>query len=220
MAVLSGCVRVSDGDPVAQSPGSPEATSSSAATSSPESSSPVPDQDTPGIEPTQRAPVPAGSVVCGPEARPPVSVAAAVADPAAPRLTVGVPDGWSFTKGTGDEAVKLQGPEGMSASVTIAPTTLGPEAAFREYTDGVMAKSAVSTVSILPAPLCAYSGQKLMGGWSDTPQTSVEFYDRILHVWTNGADYLIAIHVEGPSGVDALDAASDVITDDVELTIP
>ena len=44
----------------------------------------------------------------------------------------------------------------------------------------MMAKSAVSTVSILPANCAYYSGQKLMGAWSDTPQNSVEFFDRIV----------------------------------------
>ena len=159
-------------------------------------------------------------MVCGPEARPSASVAASVSDPAAPRLTIGVPDQWTFTEGEGDEAVRMQGPEKMSATVTIAPTALDPEAAFRQYTDEVMAKAAASTVSILPAQLCDYSGQKLMGTWSDSAQTSVDFHDRVLHVWTDHGDYLIVIHVEAPSDVDALAAASDVITDHVELTVP
>lgn len=177
--------------------------------------------DEPGVLPTERTPVPANTVTCSPEARPPVSVAAAVADPAAPRITVGVPEGWSFTQGTGDVAVTMQGPQGLSASVTISPTTLDPEAAFRQYTDGVMEQSAISTVSILPAELCDYSGQKMMGTWADEPGTAVEFFDRVVHVWTNAADFLIAIHVEGPAEPSpALDAASTVITDDVELTIP
>ena len=65
------------------------------------------------------------------------------------------------------------------------PDHLDPAAAFTEYADEVMAVSAVSSVSVLPAELCGYSGQKLMGAWSDTPQQSVEFLDRIAHVWTN-----------------------------------
>jgi hypothetical protein len=108
----------------------------------------------------------------------------------------------------------------MTASVSIAPTKLAPEAAFRDYTDKLMAQSAVSTVSILPAELCEYSGQRLMGAWSDTPQNSVEFFDRVAHVWTNTTNYLIAIHVEAPTGVDGLDDASTAITKDVEITIP
>jgi len=108
----------------------------------------------------------------------------------------------------------------MTAFVSVAATTLDPEAAFRDYTDKIMAQSAVSSVSVLPAELCQYSGQKLMGAWSDTPQNAVEFFDRVAHVWTNTTNYLVAIHVEAPTGVDALDAASAAITDDVEITIP
>ena len=33
----------------------------------------------------------------------------------------------------------------------------------------MIAASAVSSVSVLPGELCGYSGQKLMGTWSDTP---------------------------------------------------
>ena len=106
-------------------------------------------------------------------------------------------------EGAGDVGVQMHGPDGMSATVSIAPTALDPEAAFRDYTDKIMAKSAVSTVSVLPAELCVYSGQKLMGAWSDTPQNSVEFFDRVAHVWTNTTNYLIAVHVEAPTGVDA-----------------
>ena len=68
----------------------------------------------------------------------------------------------------------------MFATVTIAQTKLDPAEAFTEYADKVMAVSAVSSVSVLPAELCGYSGQKLMGAWSDTPQQSVEFLDRIV----------------------------------------
>ena len=69
------------------------------------------------------------------------------------------------------------------------------------------AVSAVSSVSVLPAELCGYSGQKLMGAWSDTPQQSVEFLDRIVHVWTNAGDYLVAVHVQAPAGTAGFDAA-------------
>lgn len=223
LVALSGCARVSEGEPLAEPMGSERATPTSvpvqpSGTTDPQS---APDQDSPGVLPTQRSPLPANVVACAPPSRPPVSVAAAIADAAAPRLTVGVPEGWSFTQGSGDVAVKMQGPHNMSASVTIAPTTLDPEAAFRDYTDKLMEKSSVSTVSILPAELCDYSGQKLMGTWSgDSPENSIEFFDRVIHVWTNAGDFLVGIHVEAPAGVDGFDAASRVITDDVELTIP
>jgi hypothetical protein len=214
--VLSGCTRVSEGEAVAQPSGS-ETSTPSATIGAPSS---APDLDAPGVQPTQRTPLPANAITCGPETRPQVAVAATVADPDAPRLTVGVPDGWNFTRGTGDVGVTMQGPQGMSAAVTIAPTALDPEVAFREYTDAVMEKSAVTTVSILPGQLCGYSGQKLSGSWSDDPDTAVDFVDRIAHVWTDSGDYLVAIHVEGPATADGLGAASTTLTDDVELTIP
>ena len=92
--------------------------------------------------------------------------------------------------------------------------------AFRNYTDGLMAQSTVSTVSILPGELCGYSGQKLMGAWSDTPQNSVEFTDRIVHVWTNTKNYLVSVHVQAPTGVPGLDAAAELLTEDFEVRQP
>ena len=93
----------------------------------------------------------------------------------------------------------------MSATVTIAATQLDPAAAFKKYVDDLMAESAVSSVSVLPGQLCEFSGQKLMGAWSDTPQNAVEFKDRIVHVWTNsGNDYLVAVHVEAPTGTQRI----------------
>ena len=100
--------------------------------------------------------------------------------------------------GSGDVGLRMQGPDGMFATVTIAQTKLDPAEAFTEYADKVMAVSAVSSVSVLPAELCGYSGQKLMGAWSDTPQQSVEFLDRIAHIWTNTDNYLVAVHVQAP----------------------
>ncbi len=63
-----------------------------------------------------------------------------------------------------------------------------------------MAVSPVSSVSVLPADLCGYSGQKLMGAWSDNPQQSVEFVDRIAHIWTDTDNYLVAVHAQAPAG--------------------
>jgi hypothetical protein len=214
--VLSGCVRVSEGTPVAD-PAGTRTTTKTLASPAPSAG---PDETLPGITSTSRMPVPANSVTCPLPNKPPVSVAASVPDPAAPRVTVGVPQGWSFTAGAGEMAAKLQGPEGMSGDVTIAPTALSPDAAFRDYTDKLLARSPVSTVSILPAQLCEYSGLKLTGTWANDGEKAVEYVDRVVHVWTNGSDYLIGVHVEGPAGAAGLDAASDVVTDNVELTLP
>lgn len=216
----SACMQSTDGAAVAESPAprapSPAPTTTVATpTTSVQSNEPPP-----GIMPTNRTPIPPNSVTCGPEARPAVTAVATVADPAAPRVTVGVPDGWSSTLGSGDVGVRLTGPDGMAAVVSITPTTLDAEAAFRAYTDELLEKSAISSVSILPAQLCDYSGQKLIGAWSDTPENSVEFRDRVVHVWTNAGNYLVALHVEAQTGVGSLADASSVITDDLEVTIP
>ena len=88
-------------------------------------------------------------------------------------------------RATVTSAPESTGPDGIWATVTIARTPLDPAAAFKKYADEAMAASAVSSVSVLPADLCGYSGQKLLGAWSDTPQQAVEFGDRIAHVWTN-----------------------------------
>lgn len=232
---VAACTQVDVGRPEAVPSGTPDTALESTLRSTvaqPTTSSSPPTataQPAPGIMTTQRTPVPADTVTCGPEARPPVSVVAEIDDPTAPRVTVGVPDGWSFTAGggdgsgpTGDVAVTMQGPDGMTAAVTIAPTELDPEAAFRDYTDGVMARSAMSSVSILPAELCEYSGQELTGVWSSGaggPDDSIEFVDRIVHVWTDADDYLVAVHVEGPAATDVTTVGS-TITDDIEVTMP
>jgi hypothetical protein len=213
----SACVRTSEGVPVAESPAT--ATSS---TPGPTGAAPTTDnsQPPPGIVPTTRAPLPVDAVTCSPSVKPVVAVLAQIADPQAPRITVAVPTGWGMSVGTGDVGARLTGPNGMFATVTIAATRLDPEAAFREYTDEVMDQAAVSTVSILPAELCAYSGQKLMGAWSDEPANSVEFTDRIVHVWTNAGDYLVAVHVQAPTEAKQDDAAIALLTDDFEIRIP
>ena len=132
-----------------------------------------------------------------------------------------VPDGWSVEPGSGDVGVRMEGPGGMLATVTIAQTQLDPAEAFTEYADKVRRCHAVSSVSVLPAELCNYSGQKLMGAWSDTPQQSVEFLDRIAHVWTNSNNYLVAVHVQAPGGTaHGLDAASTVLIEDFSVGIP
>jgi hypothetical protein len=146
---------------------------------------------------------------------------AQVKDPQAPKITVGVPDGWSMSAGSGDIGGQLTGPDGMTATITIAQTQLDPAAAFQKYADGLMEEAAVSSVSVLPGQLCEYSGQKLMGAWSDTPQNAVEFEDRIVHVWTNsGNDYLVSVHVEAPTGTSGFDDAASVLTEDFEIVLP
>lgn len=216
VAVVSACVRTSEGVPVAGE--------AARTTSRPPAVKTIPtraaDQSAPGVVPTSRAPIPPNTITCSPPVKPPVGFAVDVADPDAPKVTVGVPQGWSMTGGSGDVGGKLGGPNGMSATVTIAKTHLDPSAAFNKYADDVMAKSSVSSVSVMPAGLCEYSGQKLMGAWSDTPQNAVVFQDRIVDVWTNHGDYLVAVHVQAPTGTPGFDDAASVLTNDFEIGIP
>jgi hypothetical protein len=218
--LVAGCVRTSDGVPVAgeSSPGT-----AMSSTPSPTATVPTPHGDQPafGVLPTTRTPVPPNTVACSQPIKPSVRMTAEVDDPQAPRITVGVPDRWSMSAGTGDVGGRLDGPDGMQATVTIAATQLDPAAAFRKYADDLMEESAVSTVSVLPGDLCGFSGQKLMGAWSDTPQNAVDYEDRIVHIWTNsGKNYLVAVHVQAPTGTPGFDSAAALLTEDFEIVLP
>jgi hypothetical protein len=114
---------------------------------------------------------------------------------------------------------RLQGPDGTWATVTISQTRLDPAEAFRKYSDDAMAASPVSSVSVLPADLCGYSGQKLLGSWSGSSEP-VEFGDRIAHIWTDTNTYLVAVHVQGPSGADQFDPFTSPLMDDFGIVIP
>ena len=179
----------------------------------------VPESSEPGVLETARAPIPPDATVCQPE-QPGPTVVAAVADPAAPKIRVSVPAGWSSTPGTGEVGALLSGPDDMVAQVTIAATPLDPTAAFTRYGDDVMARYPISTLSLLPGDFCGFSGQKLMGSWARDPDESLEYQDRIAHIWTNTGNYLVAVHVEAPSGTPGFDDAASVLTDDFSIVIP
>jgi hypothetical protein len=216
--LVAGCDRTSDGAPVAADLGMTAASSAPSVTTRPTQES---DQSVFGVLPTKRAPVPPNTVACSQPVKPAVRLTARVEDKEAPRIAVGVPDGWSMSSGSGDVGGQMAGPDGMTAKITIAKTQLEPAAAFKKYADDLMAESAVSTVSVLPGELCGYSGQKLMGAWSDTPQNAVEFQDRIIHVWTNsGTDYLVSVHVEAPTRTAGFDSAASLLTGDFEIVLP
>lgn len=186
--------------------------SSTVATDTPESSEP-------GVVETTRQAVPTDAQVCVQDMTGRTATAA-VADPAAPRITVGVPEGWSTAPGPGDVGALLSGPDDMLAEISITATALDPAAAFTRYSDDVMAKYPISTLSLLPADLCGYSGQKLMGTWADDPEESTEYQDRVVHIWTNSKDYLVAVHVEAPSGTAGFDAAASALTSDFNIVLP
>lgn len=145
---------------------------------------------------------------------------ATVADPVAPRLTITVPDGWTSVPGSGEVALLLTGPSGMSGTVIIAATPLGPAEAFDKYADDVAAKAALSSINVRPAEFCGYSSQELFGTLSDSPAETVEFADRITHIWTNTTSYLVAVHMQGPRGTAAFDDAKTVLMADFAIVIP
>ncbi|WP_396922660.1 hypothetical protein [Mycolicibacterium sp.] len=174
----------------------------------------------PGIAETTRTELPPDAVTCAPTAAPAASITTQVADPQAPRVTVAIPDGWTPGPASGDVGARLSGPNGMFATVTVSRTDLDPAAAFTEYADRIVARAAVSSVSILPAELCDYSGQKLMGGWSNTPQDAVEYRDRLAHIWTDGPAYLVAVHVQAPGRTAEFDAAAAPLIADFGVRIP
>lgn len=214
----SACDQMTEGTPAARS-------SSSTATAKPSktmTAAPTANNGAPpvGVVPTTRAPLPAQAVTCSPPARPGILIVAKVADPAAPRVMVPVPGGFSLARGSGDVATRMTGPDGAMATVTIAPTKLDAAEAFRDYVDHLTAKYSVSALSFLPGEMCGYSGQKVTGTLSNTSADTIQFTDRMVHVWTNAGDYLVVIHVEGPGAYTDLDAISETLTGDFEIRIP
>ncbi|MCX2934699.1 hypothetical protein ORI20_30985 [Mycobacterium sp. CVI_P3] len=207
---VAACARNSDGTAVRV-----EASTST----SPSTNTDAPESSEPGVLETTRVPIPPDTTVCQREQPGPTAVAA-VADRGAPQIRVRVPPGWSSTPGTGDVGAVLSGPDDMVADVTIAATPLDPAAAFTRYGDDVMAKYPISTLSLLPGDFCGFSGQKLIGTWARDPDESLEYQDRIAHIWTNNGNYLVAVHVEAPSGAPGFDAAASMLTDDFGVVIP
>jgi hypothetical protein len=197
-------------------------TTAGAATSTPTpaTSSEAFDMPAYGVEPTTRTPLPPNADTCTPERAGSVTFGAKVADPAAPQIVVDVPAGFLPSSGTGDVAATMPGPDNMSATITIVATELEPAAAFKKYADDVTAHKEFSSISVLPGDLCGYSGQKLMGSLADKPGEAVEFRDRIAHIWTNTKNYLVAIHLQGPTGAAGFDAAESQLMADFGIRIP
>ncbi len=193
-------------------------TSSSAgpATSSASASvSTMPDLPAYGVVDTTKRPVAAGEQTCGPPRPPAPTMTATTGAPGAPSVIVAVPDGFSpGAPPSSDVALNLTGPDGLTGTVKITPTTQDAASAFRQYADARTAGHEYNSVSILPDELCGYSGQKLMGVLGDKPGSGNDYADRIVHVWTNNGDYLIALQLQGPTGSKGIDAAKAVLLGD------
>ena len=102
-----------------------------------------------------------------------------------------------------------------AGTVTIAPTTLERSGRRSSSTPTTAPRrTTINSVSVLPGELCGYSGQKLMGILADQPGQGIDYADRIVHVWTDSGDFLIAVHVEAPTGTAGFDAAESVMLAD------
>ena len=222
--VATACTRMSDGaaigagEPKAATDHSGSWGSSPAPTAATAPPDPQEDYAEPGVVPTTQARA-SGTSVCAPQVPPPVRTVARVADPLAPKATVGVPEGWSMSSGDGDPVgARLQGPD-MEATVSINRTSLEPAEAFRNYTDDLTSGYSISTVSTLADPMCGFSGQRLIGVLSDGEET-LEYEDRVIHVPAMPQDYLISVHVEAAADAPGFDEAASRLTEDFEIGLP
>jgi hypothetical protein len=205
---------------IATTPVASTTAGSATSTTAPATSSEAFDMPAFGVIPTTRTPLPPNADTCQVQHTGNVTFGAKVTDPAAPQIVVAVPAGFLPSSGAGDVAATMPGPDNMSATVTITATELEPEAAFKKYADAVTANKEFSSLSVLPGDLCGYSGQKLMGSTADKPGQAVEFRDRIAHIWTNTKNYLVAIHLQGPTGAAGFDAAESQLMSDFGIRIP
>lgn len=225
-AMLSACTQTSDGRAVAGAGDDATATPamSTESTRPPdtpptsESAGAQPGPPTMGVAPTLPDTVPPNALVCQPVPAPGTATTVQIADPAAPRIVISLPTGWNASpRPTG---ATLTGPDGMSGDVEITETNLDPAAAFEKYADAIAALAPISSISLLPAENCGYSGQRMMGVLSGARLGSLTFADRVAHIWTNTKNYLVAIHVGTPTRMPGFDAATPVLLADYAITVP
>jgi hypothetical protein len=209
VGVLSGCVRSIDGV-AAWTGGSSASAARTTGTAAP----------APGIETTIPDHIPPNAFLCFPgPAEGGIGTVAQVVAHTAPRLTLTVPDGWNSEPGHEDVALSLGGPDGMTGLVTIAATKLDPARAFSDYAATLAHSKPDFHVETLGAKFCGYSSQKLVGTFGG-PSGTVEFADRLTHIWTNTDQYLVAIHLEGPEDTPGFGAAKAALMQDFAVVIP
>jgi hypothetical protein len=215
------CARQTEGAAVAGEP-TTSSTAQRSTSSTSAASTPSPGSGF-GVAETTRRPLEPMAQTCEPAGREPGSQQISFvqgARPDTPIIELLAPDNWKFAPSPVDPTLNLMGPHGLKGTVTVAPTELEPTEAFDKYSDDAMAKAPIASLSVLPGELCGYSGQKLMGMWSGSGGAPVEYRDRIAHVWTNSASYLVAIHLEGPQGALGYAAAEDLMMRDFGIHIP
>ncbi len=179
-----------------------------------------PAEPVPGVEMTLPNHIPPAAVTCLP---PPAGggrlTMARVSDPAAPKIMVILPDGWSSPVGTGDTALTLTGPDGMSGAVTIAETMLEPGGAFLKYAVDMRDSRPGVKFTVAAAQFCGYSSQQLTGTFQ-SPSGTFDFSDRVTHIWTNTKKYLVAIQLQGLAGAAGFDAAKSTLLREFAVVIP
>ncbi|WP_280834453.1 hypothetical protein [Mycolicibacterium frederiksbergense] len=227
IAVLAGCA--SGGGGAAENPASAGTSRTTAAApitttqTGTTRSEPAPDFTPPpyGVEPTITRALQPGEVTCPPPDGPTVTVQGPA--PGAPTLTVAVPAGFTEAAPSAAE-VRLAGPDGMTATVTITPTTRDAAAAFVQYADDRVAGAAFHSISVLPGDLCGYSGQKLIGVLAEQAGTGqgkrATYADRIVHIWANHGDFLAAVQLESPNGTPGFDAARSAMLAELGIAMP
>jgi hypothetical protein len=179
-----------------------------------------PAEPVPGVVTTLPDHIPPNALACFPS---PTgngrSTGAGVSDRAAPRLTVSLPDGWSSVAGTGDRALTVTGPDGMSGAVIIAATDLEPGGAFLKYAVDMRDSRPGVKFTVAAAQFCGYSSQQLTGTFQGPWGTS-DFADRLTHIWTNTKKYLVAIQLQGPAGAAGFGAAKSTLMQEFAVVIP
>jgi hypothetical protein len=213
IAALSGCVRNIDG--VAAWAGGSGASTAPSRPPTKNNGAPAP-----GIETTLPDHIPPNAFLCFPgPAEGGIGTVAQVQDAAAPRITITLPDGWTSEPGQRDLALSLSGPDAMSGTVTIVTTKLGPAEAFSEYAATLAQAKSDFQVDVVGAKFCGYSSQKLVGTFGG-PSGTVEFADRLTHIWTNTDQYLVAVDMEGPEDAPGFGAAKSALMQDFAVVIP
>ena len=107
----------------------------------------------------------------------------------------------------------------MTGTVTITATDARSAAAFADYVATLARSKPDFQVDTVGAKFCGYSSQKLTGTFLGPPGT-LEFADRITHIWTNTDKYLVTIHLEGPQDAPGFDAAKTALMQDFAVVIP
>ena len=164
--------------------------------------------------------IPPNAFVCFPG--PPgigIGTVAQVSDPAAPRITLTIPEAWASEPGQDDLALSLTGPGGMTGKVTITVTARDPASAFADYFATLLRSKPDAQIDTVGVKFCGYSSQKLTGTFRG-PQGIEEFADRITHIWTNSGKYLVVVHLEGPQDASGFGAAKAALMQDFAVVIP